>query len=202
MDFTGTFLGLLTIPMLLLNVMAGMAAVWLAARGDFHNILIGIVVFMMGSIGATFLQRADGRLANFARSAVESGRLWTGYAAALINSGGPVAIIILWELGTLLILKPEIDDTADIALWLWSYGVVTGIWTLRAFLANRRNLTLVTIQAYSAQLGYVALSVALLLLDWTIPGALALMLVPMVLPLIVGFLLALADRGALDNVQI
>lgn len=202
MDFTGTFLGLLTIPMALLNVAAILSGLWVMARGDAHYLAVGIGLFTLGSIGASFMQRADGRLAEFARGALMRGRKRLAYGAAMLNSIGPITIIVIWEIITLWVLQGHMDGERDTALWLWSYGVVTGIWTLRAFISNSRNRTLTSIQAYSAQLSYVILSAAVLEIGWPLPIGIALMLLPMILPLIVGVLLAVADRSALRDVQV
>ncbi len=202
MDFTGTFLGLLTLPMVLLNLAAFVSGIVLVGRGDGRQIMVGAVVFVIGMLVATMIKGGTGRLALFARNAMIDNRKMLAIAAAILDSLLPIIIIMSCEIAALTSLQDQIVLHDDVALWLWSYGVVTGIWTFRAWRARPQDQTLSRIQAYSAQLAYATLSLAVLVLHWSLVEALVVMAIPMLLPLIVGFFIAIADRDALRDVQI
>jgi hypothetical protein len=202
MDFTGTLLGALTIPMALLNAGCGIAGLWLILRGDWLAVAIGALLFLAAAIIAPLLSRTSKALAGLALTAKAQDRRALRYFAAICSGGWPVLIIIVWEVATLHLLLQRAPDGDDFALWLWSYGVATGVWSWQAHRASKEDRTLRGIQAYSAQLAYVILSAVMLLLGWPLPAAIALMLLPMILPLVVGMLLAIADRDALRDVQV
>lgn len=201
MDFTGTFLGILTIPMVMLNIGAALSALALLARGDIESVAIGLGGASIIHALAAILRRIDGKLARFARTAISSGRRSTGYATAWIASGVPVAIIVIAAIVGAQAVRGN-TGSVDPVLWLWSYGAVTGAWTYRAWRANKSERTLAAIRSYAAQLGYGLFSAALLGLGLEFPPAFALLLAPMILPLMVGMLIAIADPRALKDVQV
>jgi hypothetical protein len=202
MDFTGTLLGALTIPMALLNASCGIAGLWLMLRGDWLAVLIGVLLFLAAGIVAPVLSRTSNALAELALAAKTRDRPALGYIAAICSGGWPVVLIVLWEVATLHLLLQRTPQGDDIALWIWSYGVATGVWSWQAHRASNKDRTLRGIQAYSAQLAYGVLSAAVVLLRWPLAIAIALMMLPMILPLAVGMLLALADPDVLRDVQV
>jgi hypothetical protein len=202
MDFTGTLLGVLTIPMALLNAGSGIAGLWLILRGDWSAVLLGALLFAGGTIIAPSLSRMSSALANIAGAAMSEQRRAQGYLVAFLSSAWPVLVILIWEVAAFYALHRQDTGGGGIALWIWSYGVATGVWSWQAHRAESEDRTLKGIQAYSAQIAYVVLSTCLLLLDWPLAVGVGLMLLPMILPLAVGMLLALADRDALRDVRI
>jgi hypothetical protein len=88
------------------------------------------------------------------------------------------------------------------ALWLWSYGVATGPWTGFALHAGRDRRTLCSIRAYAGHLGYWLFSFLVLLCNAPVAVAALVMLLPAILPITVGWLLAVANRDSLRNVRI
>lgn len=201
MDFTGTLLSVLTIPLALLNAGCGLAGLWLIMRGDWPAVTMGVLLFIGGAVIARLLSATSKGLADLAIAATKRGLRASAYLAAILSGAWPVIVIVIWEVVTLYLIHGDTGRNA-IAIWVWSYGVATGIWSWQAHRADSRDRTLKGIQAYSAQLAYIILSACVLLLGWPVPVAIALMLLPMILPLVVGMLLALADRDALRDVQI
>ncbi|PTQ10701.1 hypothetical protein CLG96_09805 [Sphingomonas oleivorans] len=202
MDFTGLALGALTIPMVLLSAGAGIAGFWLIIHGDWPKLLTGIVALGVGAVLAPILPKTGGGLADVARSATMGGRRALGYFAGFVHSALPVAIIIIWEVTSFHLLQQRDTQEGGIADWLWSYGVATGVWSWRAHRAEGQDRTSSGIQAYSAHLAYMIFSAGMIFLGWPMPLAIAVMLLPMLLPLTVSTLLAIADRDALRDVQI
>jgi hypothetical protein len=202
LDFTGTLLGMLTIPMALFNAGAGIAGFWLVLRGEGVSVGIGIVLFGVGALFGPMVPGAGSGLAEIALAEKNAGRRHWASALAALNSAFPLVVILVWEVAVFLFFKERGADGETVAHWFWSYGIATGIWSWRAHRAAPEDRTLSSIQAYSAQISYVILSACVMLSGWPMPAAIAVMLPPMALPLITGYLLALADRAALRDVQI
>lgn len=189
-----------TVPMALLNFGAFAAGVWLLVGGNMAVVATGML-FGIALLGAgPALPEEDSRLADFGHRALVVGRKGLAYCAAIFNSVIPLFAILASEIVVLMLYRREPD--AGLVLWLWSYGVATGAWSLRARRARAEHRTVRGIQAWAAQLSYMLLSLALLVWHWSLGAALLLVAFPMLLPLVAGTMVALADRNELRDVQI
>lgn len=198
---TGTVLGLATIPMVALTAASAASAVGLIMFGNANLVIIGAaaVVAMFGI--AALILREDKLIANQVHRAIIADRKALGFFLATLSSGLVPAVVVIFSL---IVLRYYLHNESNYPLlaWLWSYGVATGAWSLRAQLAEGRQRTLSSIQAYAGHVGYFAASVAVACLRCSIEFGIVLLIIPQILPFAVGFFLAMADRNALRDVQI
>ncbi len=198
---TGTVLGTATFPMAALSALAVISALALTVLGDAHLVVLGFAVASLLFVLASLLPREDGFLADRARQVAETGRRRLGYCLAAICSAIiPAAIVLV----NVQVLSCFVDHPSAVPVlgWLFSYGVATGAWTLRAQVADRRVRTLSSIQAYAAHFSYALLSISVLVFGMELSAGILIATIPQVLPFMVGLFLALADRNALRDVQI
>lgn len=198
---TGTVLGLATIPMVALTAASAASAVGLIMVGDANLVALGAaaVVSLFGI--AALILREDDLIADQVHRAIIADQKALGYFLASVSSGMVPAVVMVFSL---LVLRYYLhsDSNYPLLTWFWSYGVATGAWSLRAHLAEGRQRTLSSIQAYAGHVGYFAASVAVAGLHCSIEFGIVLLLIPQILPFAVGFFLAMADRNALRDVQI
>jgi hypothetical protein len=200
MDFTGTFLGALTIPMVMLNLLSIVSAFWLLLRGQWAVVVAGILAILGGLVIAPLLVRLAGWIADAAYAAFGEGHTKLAYRLATLGSACIVLTIVGWEVAILLYGHRRFGN--DPAVWLWSYAIATGVWTWLAHLAQREQATIAALRAYAAQVAYMMLLIMVAWLHWPLAPALIPVIIPMLLPFVVGLLLAVADRDALRTVQI
>ena len=105
-----------------------------------------------------------------------------------------------WEVAWFAFFRTA--DRPRPAIWLWSYGVALWPWTLYALAIHGDRRTLCGIRAYAGHLAYWLLSATVLLAGAPLPLGVMTMAAPAALPVIVGLLLAIADRDALRNVRV
>jgi hypothetical protein len=200
MDFTGTFLGALTIPMVVFNLLSLISAFWLLLRGQWAGVVMGLLALLAALVVTPLLVRLTGRIADAAYVAFREGQTKLAYRLATLGSACIVLAIMGWELAVLLYVGGRFRHNP--AVWLWSYAVATGVWTWLAHLAQREEATITALRAYAAQLAYMLLLIMVAWLGWPVAPALVPVAIPMLLPFVVGLLLAVADRDALRTVQI
>jgi hypothetical protein len=201
-DLIGTAMGLVTIPMAILSVASVAGGLWLLATGIWAPVLWGLSAAIACALLARALERAvvaidDAAAQSLARQAPGRARL-----IAILSGGLPVAIIFYWEYACFFSMLSASDKAPVWALWLWSYSIATGPWTLLAVRISRFRRTLCGIRAYAGHLAYWLLSFGVLIANAPLALIAASMAIPAILPFTVGTLLALADREALTNVRV
>ncbi|USI72370.1 hypothetical protein [Sphingomonas morindae] len=194
-------MSLVTVPMALLTLASIGAGAMLMFFGDLRVLIDGCVIAMLGYGAAVLLERLIVYLDDQAIRASERGRRRAAHGFAALSGGFPMLVFLSyeWFVFRQVALRP---GDHPLLLELWSYGVATGPWTLFAAHVSRFRRTLCGIRAYAGHLAYWLLAAASLGLDAPPPVAAALMLLPAILPFIVGLLLALADRNTLTNVRV
>ncbi len=201
-DVTGTAMGLATIPMALLSAGSVVAGLILAVRQDWAPMVLGLLVLLLCSVLARPLEALVVAIDDAAALALDRGRRGRARTIAVASGAVPVAVILTAEVLCLRSVLGTDVGSQRWLVWLWGYGVATGPWTLFAQRVSRFRRTLVSIRAYA---GHVALWLFSLLALWLHAPAgvvVAAMLVPAILPVTVGVLLALADRDAIANVRV
>lgn len=202
MDLIGTVMGFVTIPMALFSIASVLAGLVLLLSGATHTVLIGLAGFVVASAIAVLLERhviwLDARAIMVGR---RHGRGRARYVAAIAGIL-PMLILLAWEMFAFHIIMAEPVQASPLTLWLWSYGTATGPWTAFALHAGRDRRTLCSIRAYAGHLAYWLFSFLVLLCDAPIAMAGTVMLLPAILPITVGCLLAVANRNSLRNVRI
>lgn len=201
MDRIGTIMGVVTIPMAVLLAASVGGGLWLLIAGPALPVVLGICALGVGLALAWVLERLAAAMDDAAMAVRARHGGGAGMAMALVCGIAPMLILLGWEYQSLRLLVRSPAPATAFAEWLWSYGVATGPWTLLAQLVGSDRRTLCGIRAYAGHLGYWLLSVATLA---GVPDAIAIvaMALPAALPVTVGTLLAVADRGTLRNVRI
>lgn len=201
-DVTGTALGLLTIPMALLSIASILAGLILAVRQEWAAVVLGLVALLACSSLARPLEWLAIRIDDAAARAAGHGRRRLARAVAMVSGALPVAVILIAEVVTVrLVLGASVAAPVPLA-WLWAYGAATGPWTLFAQRVGRFRRTLVGIRAYAGHVALWVFSFLALVLHAPAAAVAAAMLVPAMLPVTVGLLLALSDRDAIANVRV
>jgi len=198
---TGTVLGIATIPMVGLTALSVVSAICLIIGGEADLVANGAAAAGALFAFASMLLREDDLIANRAHRAITSNQKPLAYFLACLSSGIVPLVVLVFNV---IILQSYIGSGSNypVLAWLWSYGVATGAWSLRAHLAAGRQRTLSSIQAYAAHVGYFSASVAVLLFRTSIEIGVILITIAQILPFAIGFFLAMADRSALRDVQI
>ena len=195
-------MGLVTIPMAVMTVGSAVGAVALLMMGAWQPVLIGMVAFVACLAFAPVLEQLVVMIDTVTvRTLERRGRL-PARLIAIASGSIPMIALLAWEIGCFRYLATFRSDLPHGLLWLWSYGVATGPWTVFALRVSRFRRTLCGIRAYAGHLAYWLLSIAVLGIGLGWGMTIAVMALPAILPFIVGMLLALADRDALTNVRV
>lgn len=200
LDAIGPVMGMATIPMALLSVASTLAGAVLLARGEWRLIVGGVAAGTLSFLLARPLERLAIATDHRAAAASSRGRRGRARLLATVSAALPMIFILFAEITCLR----AITASAGAAPWLaalWAYGVATGPWTLFAARVSRFRRTLASIRAYAGHAALWLLALAHLAgAPWEVATAVALLAAW--LPLAVGVLLALADRGAISDVRI
>lgn len=200
MDLVGKAMGLATIPMALLTVWGCVAGLILLAGGHPVIVTVGVFLFAICFALAIVVEQIVIRIDDLSARMLPRRRAWAR-AVALLSGVFPMLVLLVSEyLAFRLVLGTA---TSGMLLpWLWSYTVATGPWTLFTRHVSRYRRSLCGIRAYAGHLAYWLLSLNWLANHEGAASAFLLMMVPAILPVSVGVLLALADREALKNVRV
>lgn len=184
-----------------LSALAIVSAFYLAVFGEAHLVVMGIAVASLVFVMASLMSSEDGFLTDRARQLADRGQRLQGYIVAGFSSAIVPAAVVLVNIQVLecYINYPSANPLLG---WCFAYGVATGAWTFRAQIADRRNRTLSSIQAYAAHFSFAVLSISVLLFGTSAAFGRTMAIFPQVLPFTVGLFLALADRNELRDVQI
>ncbi len=200
LDAIGPVMGMATIPMALFSLASLLAGVALLVLGEWRLVVGGVVAAMLCYVLARPLEWMAIATDTRAAAALARGRRGRARWLAAVSAALPMLVILLAEM-SLVRWVTGATRAAPLLAWAWAYGVATAPWTLFAARVSRFRRTLARIRAYS---GHVALwLLGLMLLAGAPFGvAAAVGLLAAWLPLAVGVLLALADRGAISDVRI
>lgn len=201
LDIVGVAMGVVTIPMALLSVGAVLAMLWLTVSDGGLLVAIAIVAFAAGLGLALVFERVCILLDAQAWATQRRSGRRAGLAVGMVSAALPMVALLIWQFACFIVIVQGSDDHLG-ARWLLSYGVATGPWTLFALRIGSDRRTLCGIRAYAGHLGYWLLSILVLAFGWQAGVAVWVMPLPAILPLIVGTLLAVADRDSLKNVRI
>lgn len=187
--------------MAVLSALAVISALCLVVLGEANLVVLGIAVTSLVFVMTSVMPSEDGFLAERAQRAAGRGERMLAYLLAGLSSAIVPAVVVLVSIQ---VLKCFLDhpSTNPLLGWCFAYGVATWAWTLRAQIADRRNRTMTSIQAYAAHCSFALLSISVLLLGTSALFGLTVAIIPQILPFTVGLFLALADRNALRDVQI
>lgn len=191
-------MGVVTIPMALLTLGSLVAAVALLTTGHGDLFSAIAIAFAMAMVLAYLVEMAA-MLLDLVVHAARARSRSVERALALLCGAGPMIVVLGW--GHACFARFAEDGRGSPWLWLVSYGVATGPWTLFAGLVGKEQQTLAGLRAYAGHLAYWLLS-ALTLFGAPPAVAAAAMVLPALLPGTVGTLLASADRAALRNVRV
>lgn len=194
-------MGTATFPMAALSALAVISALCLVVLGEAHLVVLGISVTSLVFVMTSLMPSEDGFLAERAQRAADRGERMLAYVLAGLSSAIVPAVVVVVNVQVLecFLDHPSADPLLG---WCFAYGVATWAWTLRAQIADRRNRTLNSIQAYAAHFSFAILSISVLLFGSSALIGLTVAIIPQILPFTVGLFLALADRNALRDVQI
>lgn len=200
MDLVGTVMGLATIPMALLSVVSVVSGVALLLSGAWTVVVAGIGAILVGMIIAYLLEFVVKALDAAALAVLERHGRGAGRLVGLLSGILPMLVVLGWEY--LCLTRIMAAHARPELLWFWSYGVATAPWTIFAQRVGSDQRTSCGIRAYAGHLAYWLLSALVLIAHAPHWLAFAAMLLPAILPITVGTLLATADREALRNVRI
>lgn len=202
MDLLGTTMGFVTIPMALLTIGSVAGGIVLLATGHGMLVLWGLAALAVGIAIARPLERIVVTIDEAAVRSKMSRNASFAMPIAILSGALPMIVVLGWEVACFQVFRMKGGDAPEWARWLWSYGAATGPWTIFALRVSRFRRTLCSIRAYAGHLGYWLLSVLVLFGHLPVAAAAVAMALPAILPLIVGTLLAVADRDALSNVRV
>lgn len=189
-------MGYLSIAMAALLVAGAAAGGALAVLGQGGLVGAGLIAILGSAAALLLVYLAIERLGGRARGLLEGRRRGAAMACAVAYGVVPMVAVVALQ----LIADGRVPAAGGDTLALpWRYAVAAAPTTLLGLFAGRARRTLWSIRAYAAHL-----SAAMLLLA---PGADRvalglLMLLPAVLPMVVGFFLALADQRAVRAVRL
>ena len=200
LDAIGPVMGMATIPMAVFTIASVVAGAALLLLGDWRPVVGGVVAALLCYLLARPLERVA--IATDTQAAVALSRRHRGRARVLATVSAVVPMLVILSAEMAVVRRITMTTGAAPTLgWLWGYGVATAPWTVFAARVSRFRRTLASIRAYSGHVALWLLGMALLA---GAPFGLAAVvgLLAAWLPLAVGILLALADRGAISDVRI
>ena len=200
LDAIGPVMGMATIPMALFSIASLVAGAALLALGEWKTVVGGVVAALLCYLLARPLELVAIATDTRAAAALARGLRGRARLLATVSAVVPMLVILFAEIALVRWITGAIRATPLLA-WAWAYGVATAPWTLFAARVSRFRRTLASIRAYA---GHVALWLLGLALLAGAPFGVAATkgLLAAWLPLAVGVLLALADRGAISDVRI
>jgi hypothetical protein len=160
-------LGLLTIPLMLLNTFGGIVAgIWLMVLGRWGDFGFGIGILLCGStlIGLVltpgFVVGATGAVM------VEHRRVAPGACLILANNAWTYLVMGFWCLSVFAYLMNRPGGGHPIPYLLWAYANATGPWTYMASMDSRGNEGSASFVAvFAVQLGCAAMMLGLLFMS-------------------------------------
>jgi len=200
-DLIGTIMGFATIPMALLSMASVIGGLLLLAHGAWQPTLFGLVAFAICYALAGALERVVITIDDAAALSLQASKRGRARGIAAVSGGLPIIVILGWEYACFRLISSFHGHAPFLLLWLWSYGIATGPWSLFAQRVSRFRRTLCGIRSYAGHIAYWLLS-TVTMLGAPQPIGLICMFVPATLPFVVGMLLAIADRDALTNVRV
>ena len=178
-----------------------LAGAALLALGEWRLGAGGVVIALFSYLLARPLERVVIGSDDRALAATNHGRRARARVFAGVSGALPMLVILAAELATVRALTAPASDTPAWLGWLWAYGVATGPWTWWAARVSRFRRTLASIRAYAAHIALWLFGGSLLAgAPWGAAAGVAALAAW--LPVSVGALLALADRGAISDVRI
>jgi len=186
--------------MAVLSVASAGSGFFLLGTGSWQIVLSGVIACLVGLIIACLIELVVAVLDAIALATLSRAGRPAGRAVGVISGLVPMLVILAWGYATLL--RGMHDPAQPLALWLWSYGVALGPWTIFALSVGGERRSLCGIRAYAAHLAYWLLSALVLIVHAPLVVIIPIMFLPAILPVTVGALLAAADREALRNVRI
>lgn len=189
-------MGPLTIPMALLLVLGALAGPVLALSGRTDLAVAGALAFAATTAMLALVYRACEPLEAAARRRSALRKTASGRLCAILYALLPMLALVGFQFAAMgLLARP----TPQILSAIWFYAVATGPATLLATLSSRERRTLWSIRAYAGHMsGWIWL--------WLGPQAAStvalLALLPAILPVGIGAMIALADSRTLRSSRI
>ncbi len=133
MNFLTKIMGLLSPPLMLLNMLGGIASgIWLAILGQWGIIGYGIAMLFIGVFALCLLMMPGLLLAAPAAMLAEKenkiGLYFFGFLSALYT----VAVLTVWCVGIMYFFAQQANANSYIPTLIWSYGAATGPLTYMA----------------------------------------------------------------------
>lgn len=191
-------MGLLTIPMALISALGGLAGLVLLVTGSGAVVASGAILLFGGFVALGVVYRVCEPLARLASRRARSGRTASARGAAIAFGSIPVLALTGLQFAALSFVAKA--DPSSLLVAGWAYAVATGPATALAAVAGRARGTLWSVRAYAAHL-----SCWMLLTGQAVraPAGWALgALMPGVLPVAIGALIALADPRILRTARL
>lgn len=190
-------MGPLTIPMALLLVLGALAGPVLALSGRADLVLDGALAFVAATALLALVYRACEPLEAAARGRRARGGIASGRLYAILFGLLPMLALVGLQLAAVKLLA---RPAPRLLAGAWFYAVATGPATLLAASASRERRTLWSVRAYAGHIGgwiWLALGG-----PWAASSVALLALLPAILPVGIGALIALADPRTLRSSRI
>lgn len=185
-----TLLGMISIPLALLNLIGGIiAGIWLAILGEWSAILLGCGILFVGAFAVSLLLVPGLGLAGMGVMAIERGNKLLGWLFILLASPWTYVVIIGWEVFIFTTFGKRVTADNMVPMWLWTYGAATGVWS---YLASKEEQGGdgggAVMMAFAAQVAFIVFSACQIWLGWSIRDSIIAMAMPLFLPLLAGLL--------------
>lgn len=185
MQAIAALLAALSIPLGILNAFGGVVAgIWLAVKGEWAVIFLGLFVLFGGAFIVPLLLVPGAGLLGIGALSYDRGRPTLGTFFVLLSSLWTVALVIVWEVSIFVTFgRRAVSPDLTIPVWLWSYGAATGVWSWLASKEQQGGNGMAAVHAFAAQVAYLLFSFCILWLRWPLGRSVLTMAVPLILPL-------------------
>lgn len=188
MDSLAKLLGVLIVPLTILNVFGGIVSgIWLAVLGEWGLIGFGILMLIFSGMFLGLVLAPGVIFALPAAAMLEKGNKLGGYFFGLLSNVYTVGILTAWCIAVLIYYINRADSDSLVPILIWSYGVATGpiMW-----LAQKEQNEYAMITTFFVELAYVMTILAILFVGVSLPTVMVLFGAIMTVGLIVQFSVA------------
>ena len=199
MNFLIKMMSVLSPPLMLLNMLGGIASgIWLAILGEWGIIGYGILMLFVGVFALGILMMPGLLLAAPAAMLAEKNNKLGFYFFSFLSALYTVAVLTVWCVGIMYFFSQQATADSYVPVLIWSYGAATGPITYMAqkeLQSGGGEASLVS--TFFAQVAYVLSALVAIFFPVTIIDVATLFGVIMVIGLIFQFRMAvLSDNYA------
>jgi len=163
------FITVLSIPLVFLNMLGGIASgIWLAILGEWGAIGLGVAIFFVSTMLLSLAIAPSILLAAPAGHFAEKGNIFGLVCFGTLSSLYILALVTVWCCGILFLFVTNATPNSLIPRLILSYGVATGAW---AYLSSKDKSFASTLTTFLAEIAYLVIMMLVIFSHITLLGA-------------------------------